>query len=1035
MAGEAMDLADKLALLRASFGLTPSADAGAAPDGGAVSEALDRAALSGAFDLHAITGFAPAADRVALREALSQASAPALVEGRRLRWLNADSRRTALVGLFSRPDRLHALLGKLRLDRADAAGRALRDLLRGLRPDPRRTSDARLAAFETALGWLDGLAPPPTASGAAAGPLPDAGAIRQEIAERARKEEQAAVLPEGFVGRRAELATIRGFLDDAETAGQILLLTGPGGIGKSALLARASRVLAKRDPALLVLSFDFDRPALDPRGPGLTLELTRQLALRLPDAADDLAQVRALVRDTFRQSGGEVSYAQRGIDSAARATSEAAYLLRSVLGRAGLEGAPALVLLDTLEVIIAEGESALGALGAWLRFLVTEAGLRGARVVIAGRAAEAAAERLDAVRSEEILPLAQGDAARLLRRMRLPAARADAAAALLGGNPLVLRLGGRYLLEYPDRPVSDLAEGGAGEGVLTQGVLYRRILDHIGTGPDDPLRRLAYPGLALRVVTPRIVAEVLAPALDLPIAGDGAVRDLWSRLLAQAWLVEPETERRVRHRRDLREVMLRLMRGDAAMAGPVARLHARALAYHRRADDPDVPADRAAREAVYHALMLLPPGAELAAADQPIVGAAMGGDFGDLPGAAAALARHYARSSPLRDDAALLPAAYRSAVLSRLAWAEIDADRPDAALTLPGDEREVTVWRLTAWHDAGDWDAPDVGAALSQDEPAGGEGRDGRLGWRAVCAFLRLWRDEAAAIRAPDAEALRAVDSLPPLPRFQLLRASAAWGLACLLRGDLSAESWDALDYLSRSAPPDGRDPAGQAVEDEIGRLRLLLWQAGRLAPDAQIPLTSAMILPTPPMLARYVRAAEAIPAARRMLEDLAAAPPEPATTARLTGAYARSIVKALGAAGADRVQELAAAGLRPADLANGVMTDLRPAARSALRAALAEAAPLAAFASRLPTLLAPGAALPADLEPERWCAAARGADASRAIAALVDWAGRSGRLAGILDAAAVEAGGAGSRLGRVARAQRRIDTALATGADLGAMA
>ena len=66
-----------------------------------------------------------------------------------------------------------------------------------------------------------------------------------------------------------------------------------------------------------------------------------------------------------------------------------------------------------------------------------------------------------------------------------------------------------------------------------QGYLYRRILNHI---QDDEVRRLAYPGLVLRRVTPGIIYNVLAKPCGVPVGRSAA-----GRYCSTAWRPRPRS--------------------------------------------------------------------------------------------------------------------------------------------------------------------------------------------------------------------------------------------------------------------------------------------------------------------------------------------------------------------------------------------------------------------------------------------------------------------------------------------------------------
>ena len=108
-----------------------------------------------------------------------------------------------------------------------------------------------------------------------------------------------------------------------------------------------------------------------------------------------------------------------------------------------------------------------------------------------------------------------------------------------------------------------------------QGYLYRRILNHI---QDEEVRRLAYPGLVLRRVTPDIIQNVLAEPCKVPVPDESAAQDLFDRLAREVTLVQFE-EGALVHRRDLRRIMLPLLR-DSAESETARQIEDAAIRYY-----------------------------------------------------------------------------------------------------------------------------------------------------------------------------------------------------------------------------------------------------------------------------------------------------------------------------------------------------------------------------------------------------------------------------------------------------------------------
>ena len=109
---------------------------------------------------------------------------------------------------------------------------------------------------------------------------------------------------------------------------------------------------------------------------------------------------------------------------------------------------------------------------------------------------------------------------------------------------------------------------------LVQGVLYSRILGHIG---DPAVVKVAYPGLAVRLVTVEVLREVLAE----PCGFDpDRAEDIFDKLRTEVSMFELEDPDTLRHRQDVRRLMLRTMLDDPARQEVVAEIHRRAAAWY-----------------------------------------------------------------------------------------------------------------------------------------------------------------------------------------------------------------------------------------------------------------------------------------------------------------------------------------------------------------------------------------------------------------------------------------------------------------------
>ncbi|WP_405123596.1 AAA family ATPase [Pseudomonas sp. M20] len=994
---------------------------------------LALAALCGPFDVHRLVRFARESEQMMLVTELINRTEGLTVNGCRRRLLEITTRRRILADLLTRPGLLQSLLNSFAPAREDAQGRVLRKLFAGWRPDLRRLRAERLGILCIALGWLQGLAPSKDANGQDVLPWPQIGEVQREQARRGRNAEIRSLLSGGMVGRESDLHKLLAFVDSPETAGGIMIVTGAGGIGKSTLVARLASALGARKHPTPVLNFDFDRPALDPVGPGLTLELTRQLAQHLPQSADALSEARTLIRETFERGGGQSDRKQSAETSAVSSSGEAGLMIGREIIDTDFTGHPVLVLLDSFEMAAAQGHTAVTALRDWLAYLTQDVGMHGVRAIVVGRAAESAANLLRVGESAiyRLGPLTPPNAIRMLKQSGLDEKRAVEVASSLGGNPLVLRLASRYLLEHPEVSGDALLEGGEVDEALTQGVLYRRILNRVGNGDHDPLRKLAYPGLALRVITPGLLRDVLAPiVLKNSVHGAKENAALFERLAQQVWLVDQESERRVRHRRDLREITLRLLRNDSAVGPLVDELHSKAIAYYTNTRDPDLPADRARLELVYHRLMLLAPDEDLPTSEHSLVNFTMAGEFDELPPHTAALARFHSGQRPTVDDLKFLPEVYQRSATAEVAWAAIDTGRPEDALALYQDQLPVPVWHLTALHDTVQWRLPPYYLDLeyrvrTANEPTT-QSRERFEEARTVTAFLHLWRGEFHEIESPADDELTKKRSLSTGTAH--LRAAAAWGVGALLDGKIKHPGWLAMREML--GPGFKLHPKDAMKAKAEARLWLLLWKAGYLKPDDRIPILADSLALTPKLSSKLARLWDDFPDARRDQElRLGMKIRLPAPVAMLTGKVARNVENVIQDDQVNLRSNLEAAGFRPEDFLPGLMTELQPATRRMLRLFIADERSREAFAhylhkdphSPLPDFT------PSDLKLNQWFKAASEGDGLRATLPLIEWCGRLGQLSYVCSLAAKISGGeTGHSLHELAHAWRRLEAVCA---------
>ena len=229
-----------------------------------------------------------------------------------------------------------------------------------------------------------------------------------------------------FVGRQRELSLL---LDQFAPAGAVVsFVTGPAGVGKSALLSRLAAAAAERRREVVAL----DCRTIEPTEAGFVAALGKALGFDKPEAT--LSDVVALV--------------------------------------AG--GPPSLLVLDNYEVF--------RLVDTWLRQELVPALPTGARLVIAGR--EPPVARWITTLNPLVLvlgPLRQHESVELLRAFEVPDELAGRVAEFVRGHPLALQLAASTARARPELGPEDIATHHA-VGELAE--LYLE-------GVDDPSTREA----------------------------------------------------------------------------------------------------------------------------------------------------------------------------------------------------------------------------------------------------------------------------------------------------------------------------------------------------------------------------------------------------------------------------------------------------------------------------------------------------------------------------------------------------------------
>ncbi|MFI1869797.1 ATP-binding protein [Streptomyces jumonjinensis] len=464
--------------------------------------------------------------------------------------------------------------------------------------------------------------------------LPGIAGLQHRLEQARLLQPLERLVQQPFQGRTAELDRMRRFACARPAGGPGpgtdspgLIIHGPGGMGKSTLLAKfLLDGIHGHTSGFPFAYIDFERPTLSVQEPiTLIAEMARQLAIQYPDhhpeldalvdechqtarsqreGQDRVTQLHGLA--TTRSVLGRSSSQEFQLLATERETGLirriAEILVRAVAGR-DQGDVPFIMVIDSFEEAQYRGSPVLGRTWAIIASLL--AGYPRLRVVVSGRSSIDHPMRFVIPEEIELAELDQSAAVGLLESCGVTdPAVARVLADRVGGHPLSLKLAARAaaLAASEAEGTEELIRSlpvrrdeffRRVDQMLVQGVLYDRILHHIA---DPDVRRLAHPGLVLRVITPEIIKEVLAEPCGLRVRTPEEAARLFDEL-SRLDLVEPAGPGAVRHRADVRAIMLRLPGSDHT---DVMRIvERRAVDYYAARDGLE---ERA--EEIYHRLRL-----------------------------------------------------------------------------------------------------------------------------------------------------------------------------------------------------------------------------------------------------------------------------------------------------------------------------------------------------------------------------------------------------------------------------------------------
>lgn len=434
-------------------------------------------------------------------------------------------------------------------DPATAANEPLqRVILRVLDGPPydlAQLTEEELPYWIQASNWFANVAPD----------LPEPAQVTHELEQRRVRSSLERIASKDFTGRDKELTDLQQWWDAAK---QPLSLSGIGGIGKSALVARFASTLPRNT---LLLWLDFDRPDLAPDdAPSILAALAQQASVQL---------------DGFSMSDLDFENAS---DSAAKLGQRIEEKIES----------PALLVLDSFEA--AQYSARYEELWTVLEAIATT--MPSLRLIVTGRApVPGLALRGASAQTIDLKGLEPDDAREWLRARGIDDdAILDQLLQILGGVPLNLHLALRVFQR--DGSMPELPKNMPPE--MVAGFLYDRILDRVQPG----LKPLAKAVLVVR----RITADML-----LPVFGDAVqtltaetAEGLFADLAREMALIEGTTVLKLRS--EVRRPSLKLL--EDIEPDFVRALDAKAEAWFADPSREATSNAEIAAELVYHRLRL-----------------------------------------------------------------------------------------------------------------------------------------------------------------------------------------------------------------------------------------------------------------------------------------------------------------------------------------------------------------------------------------------------------------------------------------------
>lgn len=507
--------------------------------------------------------------------------------------LKPEVRQAALRRLGNR-ERVRAALNANPKRSMTGVQQMLEAYLNRKEPSLDKQSSEELSQTLQVISWLSEVVPD----------LPAEPAVRKQLAQRSVLRPFEHLVSRNLIGRDKDLTRLRDYVGVLPPGSRVeaavryfrsflkvepvLLLYGPGGIGKSALVGRFLYDHSQAPPELRFpfAYLPFDNPLLKTSEPyTLLVEAADQLSRQYPERTEACDRFRHRIEVYHRARaalGGRASRARtRGGKLTQVSTldlslfQDFAEMLKD-LANAGGGKRPALLVLDSFEEAQYRPAEELVGLGRMLGVLQDR--FPNLRIVASGRA-PAENLTLNGERPRP-MPLSELDTASAIRLLEIEGVGdrniAKNLARQLPGNPLTLKLAARAVAGGDD--LESLATRRflvfSVSPELILGQLYRRVLGHIH---DEDVRKLAHPGMVLRRVTPEVILKVLGGPCGVEVQTQAEAQRLFSELRREHALVRLEDDSTLQFRPEVRQPMLQLLKQEKP--AQVREIHEAAVRY------------------------------------------------------------------------------------------------------------------------------------------------------------------------------------------------------------------------------------------------------------------------------------------------------------------------------------------------------------------------------------------------------------------------------------------------------------------------